>query len=215
MSVPPPFGSFSPGGDAPPERVAKDSGRSDSGKATLTRQGFDEFLATLDSDREAAGRKYEVLRSKLISFFDWRNCPSPEDQADEAISRVILKIEAGEELRDPSTFVFGVARMMLLEISRRAEKERAALTEFSLTPLIDTDRVEAQKRIDRLRKCLAELPEKRRTLITEYYADDGAAKIRRRKSLAARLGLQMNALRIRACRVRDQLEECMRRGLAN
>lgn len=182
---------------------------------TPSREGFDEFLATLDSDREAAGRKYEVLRSKLISYFDWRNCPSPEDQADEAITRVIRKIEAGEALRDASTFVFGVARMMLLEISRRMEKERTALREFSLAPPIDTHSVEAQNRIDCLRECLAALPDKSRTLITEYYADDGAEKIRRRKSLAGRLGLQMNALRIRACRVRDQLEECMRRGLAN
>ncbi len=215
MSVPPPFGPVPPGGDAPSDRGAKKSVRPGSAKASLTREGFDEFLSTLDPDREAAGRKYEILRAKLISYFDWRNCPSPEDQADDAITRVIRKIEAGEELRDAATFVFGVARMMLLEISRRMEKERTALREFSLAPLIDTDRVETQQRIDRLRKCLAELPEKSRTLITEYYADDGAEKIHRRKTLAGRLGLQMNALRIRACRVRSQLEECMRRGLAN
>lgn len=215
MSVPPPFDPVPPGGDAPSDRGTKQSVRPGSGKAPLTRDGFDEFLAALDPDREAAGGKYEVLRSKLISYFDWRNCPSPEDQADEAITRVIRKIEAGEELRDASTFVFGVARMMLLEISRRMEKERAAHREYLLASLIETDRVEAQKRIDCLQKCLAELPENSRSLITEYYADDGTEKIRRRKLLASRLGLQMNALRIRACRVRDQLEECMRRGLAN
>lgn len=184
-------------------------------KGKLTREGFDKFLFRLDPDRDTAGRKYEVLRSKLISYFDWRNCPFPEDHADEALNRVIRKIDAGEEIRDPSTYVFGIARRLLLEIARTSEKERAAQHLLPDTPSIDTKSDEAQRRIDCLRQCLGALPERSRKLITEYYEGDGPAKINRRKELAAHLGMQLNALRIRACRLRDKLEECMGRCLVS
>lgn len=184
-------------------------------RGLLTEQGFEKFLASLDPDRDEAGRKYELLRSKLISYFDWRNCPFPEDHADEAFTRVIRKLEAGDELRDASTYVFGIARMMLLEIARHKEKDRAALSQLPTTIQIDTESDEMQSRIECLRQCLSTLPQKSRELITQYYEDDGSAKIKRRKELAASLGMQLNALRIRACRVREKLEQCMGRCLVS
>jgi RNA polymerase sigma factor (sigma-70 family) len=199
--------------ESPTARGAAEGVKAAPEKGGLTRQGFDKFLLRLDPDRDTAGRKYEVLRSKLISYFDWRNCPFPEDHADEALTRVIRKIEAGEELRDPSTYVFGIARMLLLEIARTREKERVALNLLPDTQSVDTESDEAQKRINCLRQCLAALPEKSRELITEYYEGEGPAKINRRKELAAHLGMQLNALRIRACRLREKLEECMGRCL--
>jgi RNA polymerase sigma factor (sigma-70 family) len=199
--------------ESPTARGAAEGVKAAPEKGRLTRQGFDKFLLRLDPDRDTAGRKYEVLRSKLISYFDWRNCPFPEDHADEALTRVIRKIEAGEELRDPSTYVFGIARMLLLEIARTREKERVALNLLPDTQSVDTESDEAQKRINCLRQCLAALPEKSRELITEYYEGEGPAKINRRKELAAHLGMQLNALRIRACRLREKLEECMGRCL--
>jgi len=199
--------------ESPTARGAAEGVKAAPEKGRLTRQRFDKFLLRLDPDRDTAGRKYEVLRSKLISYFDWRNCPFPEDHADEALTRVIRKIEAGEELRDPSTYVFGIARMLLLEIARTREKERVALNLLPDTQSVDTESDEAQKRINCLRQCLAALPEKSRELITEYYEGEGPAKINRRKELAAHLGMQLNALRIRACRLREKLEECMGRCL--
>jgi RNA polymerase sigma factor (sigma-70 family) len=195
------------------EELSAPSRATDAG--VITEQGFEKFLASLDPNRDAAGRKYELLRSKLISYFDWRNCPFPEDHADEAFTRVIRKLETGDELRDASTYVFGIARMMLLEIARHKEKDRAALNQMPTAVYIDTESDETQHRIDCLRQCLSTLPQKSRELITQYYEDDGAAKIKRRKELAASLGMQLNALRIRACRVREKLEECMGRCLVS
>jgi DNA-directed RNA polymerase specialized sigma24 family protein len=181
----------------------------------LTRKGFDRFLFQLDPDRDAAGRKYEVLRGKLISYFDWRDCPFPEDHADEALSRVIGKLEADEEFRDVTTYVFGIARMMLLEIARRMEKERVALSQLPSAFSVAADSNEVEMKSECLRLCLAGLPQKSRELITKYYEGDGATKIVRRKELAANLGMQLNALRIRACRLREKLEECMGRCLVS
>jgi DNA-directed RNA polymerase specialized sigma24 family protein len=176
----------------------------------LTREGFERFLLSLDPDRDKAGLRYELLRSKLINYFDWRNCPFPEDHADEALNRVIKKISEGEEIRDPSTYVFGIARMLLLEISRASEKERAALNLLQPAPSIDMDSEEMQARVEILRGCLSKLSEKSRALITEYYkGGEGSGKINKRKELALNLGLPLNALRIRACRLREKLEICL------
>lgn len=213
MAVPSSFRLVPRHEESPPARGAAEVVTAVAEKGKLTREGFDKFLFRLNPDRDTAGRKYEVLRSKLISYFDWRNCPFPEDHADEALTRVIRKIEAGEEIRDPSTYVFGIARMLLLEIARNREKERAALNLLPDTQSVDTESDEAQNRINCLRQCLAALPEKSRELITEYYEGEGPAKINRRKELAADLGMQLNALRIRACRLREKLEECMGRCL--
>jgi DNA-directed RNA polymerase specialized sigma24 family protein len=181
----------------------------------LTRDGFEKFLLTLDPDRDRAGLRYEQLRAKLISYFDWRNCPFPEDHADEALNRVIRKISTGEEIRDPSTYVFGIARMLLLEIARLTEKERSALNLIQTPEPIDLDSEEMERRIEILKGCLGKLSEKSRELITQYYeGGEGAAKIGKRRELAIRLGLPLNALRIRACRLREKLEICMGQHLS-
>ena len=180
-------------------------------KWSLTREGFDTFLFCLDPDRERAGRKYELLRTKLISYFDWRDSSFPEDHADEVLNRVARKISAGEEIRDPSTYIFGVARMLSLEIARTKEKERVTLNLLPTTQSIDTESEEAQRRIDGLTRCLATLSNRSRELITQYYLGDGPGKIRQRKALALRFDLPLNALRIRACRVREKLKTCMSR----
>ena len=46
-------------------------------------------------------------------------------------------------------------------------------------------------------------------MIVEYYCDARRQKIERRRELARRLGISMNALCIRAYRIRDALEACV------
>jgi hypothetical protein len=46
-------------------------------------------------------------------------------------------------------------------------------------------------------------------LIVEYYKDAARERIDRRRALAERLGISMNALAVRACRIRDTLEACV------
>ena len=61
-----------------------------------------------------------------------------------------------------------------------------------------------------LEECLRKLDDDQRELIIEYYRGDRRVKIDHRRSLAGRLGLTMNAVTIRACRIRDRLETCVR-----
>ena len=97
----------------------------------LTREAFDKLLTCLDPDRERAGIRYEIVRLKLVKFFEWRGCESPEDQADETINRVARRIDEGEVINNLESYFLGVARLLLLESEKRRAKERAAVAELS------------------------------------------------------------------------------------
>jgi RNA polymerase sigma factor (sigma-70 family) len=174
---------------------------------SLTSEALDRFLSRLDADREAAGAKYEIIRSKLISFFEWRGFHLAEDHADEAITRVIRKIDEGEEIRDPSTYVYGVARMLTLEISKQRERQAAAFD--SLPSFEQRDDGESEMRVECLNRCLEKLPAENRLMIIEYYSQEKGEKIERRKRIAEKMGIPVGALRIRALRIRDKLGQCL------
>ena len=182
-------------------------------KWSLTPEAFDKLLASLDPERERAGEKYEQIRGGLVCFFEWRGCPSPEDHADETINRVARKLDEGLPISDPFTYVYGVARMLLLEIYKGRERERAALSDLASSappaPPDAEEEAEARLRLDCLRRCLGGLPPESRDLITAYYQGEKRAKIDNRRGLAGRLGSPLNALRLRARRLRAALEECV------
>jgi DNA-directed RNA polymerase specialized sigma24 family protein len=51
----------------------------------------------------------------------------------------------------------------------------------------------------------------KRELIVEYYAKNKQAKIDHRAEMARRLGISVDALRVKAHRIRITLEECIKR----
>jgi DNA-directed RNA polymerase specialized sigma24 family protein len=66
-----------------------------------------------------------------------------------------------------------------------------------------------EQRLECLDCCLQSLKPEQRELVVEYYRDTKRQKIDRRRELAARLGISMNALGIRAWRIRSALESCV------
>ena len=92
-------------------------------KWSLTQQAFDGLLATLGPDRGTAADRYLAIRRNLVRLFEWRGCPTPDEYADEAINRCARKIGEGEEIRDVATYCIGIARMLVLEMSRERAKE--------------------------------------------------------------------------------------------
>ncbi len=169
---------------------------------------FDTFLAWLHPDREAAGKKYEDIRCRLIKIFASRGCYCPEDLADETINRVIVKIPHVREnyQGDPGRYFGGVARNVFHEYARK----RAA------TPVQPaSDPPEAlEKALDCLDECLAEIPEANCKLILRYYEGERRSRIRSRNALAQELGTEQNALRIRVHRIRTALQQCVGTCLA-
>ena len=181
---------------------------------------FERLLAALDPDREKAGECYERLRLKLVRFFEWRGAAVPEDLADRTIERVTRKLEEGETIRepDPSGYFHGVARNILREHWAERTRERAARRLAAVSG--PSDRGDegvaetAERRLGCLERCLASLQPRSRDLILGYYDGERRGRIENRQVLADRLGIPLNALRIRACRVRAGLEECVRRCVA-
>ena len=181
----------------------------------LTQEAFDRLLGSLDADREEAAQKYERIRFKLVKYFEWRRTAFPDAQADETINRVARRIEEGVEVNNLNAYFYGVARMIFTESLKAWEQEQEAFGQPSAVELPPSlDDADATERRACLDRCLQRLPEESRNLIIEYYQDEKGKKIQRRKSLASRLGIPLNALRIRAHRIRAGLEACVRQCLA-
>jgi len=178
-------------------------------KQDLTAQGLDGLLALLDSDRDRAGEKYEEIRFKLTKYFEWEGCPFVDEHADETINRVARAIQQGKEIRDLRAYFFGVARLIHFESLRNLEKQRRAVAELSTAPAARPDGDGSEAALDCLERCLASLPSEGCDLIMKYYQGDQIAKIRNRRNLALALGLESNALRNRALRLRCKLEDCV------
>jgi DNA-directed RNA polymerase specialized sigma24 family protein len=175
---------------------------------------LDRLLAALDSDRDFAGRQYRDLHNRLTGFFTWQDNIRPEDRADEVMDRVMRKLEDGEQIDSVPAFAFGVARLLLSEARKQAEREIAAHTHLLL---MVGETVEPQPQTDGQNTeelcfddCLVLLTPANRELILAYYTGEGGAKIEARRTLAANLGTDLNALRVRAHRIRVQLEACAR-----
>ena len=178
---------------------------------TLTQQAFDRLLDMLDADHEQAGQKYERIRLKLVKYFEWHGAELPDKEADETINRVARKIDEGAEIQNLNAYFYGVARLVFAESLRAREKQEEAFRQLSTVELPEDQNVEAAQRQECFDLCLRRLPEENRSLILEYYQDEKSDKIKRRKHLAARLGIPLNALRIRAHRIRLGMETCVSR----
>jgi DNA-directed RNA polymerase specialized sigma24 family protein len=184
----------------------------------LTEGAFARLLACLDPDAEAAGEKYRNLHLKLVKFFDWHGAHVPEECANETLNRVARKLEAGAAIQDLPSYCHGVARLVLLEASRRPDSKNVSLDELGPAAALESVDAEAVGAEDDERRacftrCLGELPDASRRLILDYYRDERRDKIDNRLALAEGLGIPLNALRSRAQRLRKRLEECVHRCL--
>ncbi len=174
----------------------------------LTQESFEALLDWLDPDRESAGQKYEDIRKRLIKIFACRGCTASEDLADETINRVTNKLKeieatfTGERPR----YFYGVANKVHLEYLRK--KPAMPL------PPSGTASEEKERVYQCLDQCVAQLSAESQKLVLEYYQGEKQAKIEHRKHLAAGLGIAVNALRIRAHRIRASLQNCVKECLS-
>ena len=189
--------------------------------ADQKRTDLKRLLLRLDANLTVAWEKYRGLHSRLTKFFEWNQCPSPEELAEVVLDRVARKHE-NEEIRDVSEFVIGVARNVLREAYKKSRRvshiEDTPGGEESLAEGRDREDeivsgLDHQNRLEALRECLDGLKPADRALALDYYsAEEEKHKVHRQK-LAAAIGLTMVALRVRANRVRENLENCVNSGL--
>jgi DNA-directed RNA polymerase specialized sigma24 family protein len=183
---------------------------------TPTEQAFRRFLEWLDEGQDSSGARYLEMRKRLVRYFDQKQCISADDLADETLNRVTRRLDEEGTITDasPAHYCYIVAKFVFLEHLRLVRPESsgedsdfdsAAMT-LGSNPPDET----AQMRLDCLDHCLQKLVAADRALILQYYrGEQGAEKIQRRRELADSLELSLNALSIRACRIRDRLEDCV------
>lgn len=180
----------------------------------LSRHAFETLLSVLAGNRDAAGERYEQIRLRLLKYFEWRQCPIPEELADETLDRVARRLAEGERIRagEQMVYVYGVARNVLLEYWKTTQRERAvaALPPPPADVLVEERRL-AELRAECLQRCLRRQDGAARDLLLSYYRAEGAAKSERRQRIADALGVPINALRIRIHRLKVDLSRCVER----
>ncbi len=181
----------------------------------LSREALDKLLEYLDGDRERASEKYRELQNKLIALFEWRSCSAPEDLADETLNRVARRLEEGLEIktREPFRYLRGVALNLIKEDYKRAARERAAFEDYRYLETREEAAEESDERKAALDGCLAGLESGDRDLILEFYRGEKSTRIANRRRQAEALGITRTALRIRAYRLRKELEKCVKKSL--
>lgn len=182
---------------------------------------FRRLLNWLDEGVDSSGERYLEVRRRLVFYFVRKKCLSPDDLADETLTRIARRLEEEGTISDtpPARYCYIVARFVFLEYHRRNERTQMSLDALAGSgaaapglvspPEPDDAVVRRAKRLDCLDRCLQKLIPDHRALIVEYYCGERRAKIEHRRELAGRLGVTMNAMTIRACRIRDRLETCV------
>jgi DNA-directed RNA polymerase specialized sigma24 family protein len=192
---------------------------------TLKPEAFRQLLSWLDGGSDSGGETYVEVRRRLRSYFERKNCLSCDELADETLNRIARKLEEKGAITDVSAlhYCYIVAKFVFLESLRQTKLIRAGTTELrsshsettSFSEVSEIAPDEPREKIHGcLEKCLKRLTKEERELILEYYRGQQRTKIEHRSDLAARLGLSKNALSIRACRIRNKLEACVRACVA-
>ena len=172
---------------------------------SLTKEKLEALLVWLNSDRQVACKKYEAIQKGLIGIFSAKGCSNAEDLADETIDRVIDRLsEIGPGYEgDPACYFRGVARNIVFEIGRRKEFPTDRLPERPTKPVEFSDEYRC------LMKCLQFVAPEDRELILDYHVYEGADKVANHITMATELKITVNALRVKAYRIRVRLEKCV------
>lgn len=180
----------------------------------VDKESFDRLLGWLNNDRELAARKYEEIRRRLITIFTCRGCAEAEDLADETFDRIARKVcdVAETYVGDPALYFYGVAHNVHLEYARRQFSRPSPPPPAPRAAEEEED--ESEREYECLEECMLRLAGEDRELVLQYYEEEKRAKIEHRKQLAARLGIAINALRIRAFKIRQTLQKCVQECVA-
>ena len=186
---------------------------------TLTASAFHRLLHWLGGATDSGGHSYLDMRQRLVAYFDRKNCAAPDELADETLNRVARRLEEEHGIisDSPAHYCYIVARYVFMEYLRGIQKNEVPLDRVLRQPVAESltasesedERVNREKLLSCLDHCTEKLLPLNRDLILSYYYGERRVKIENRRALAAQLGITVNALSIRACRIRDKLEDCV------
>lgn len=180
---------------------------------TLTPSAFRKLLEWLDEGADSDGQKYLEMRGRLAAYFDRKNCLTPDEFADETLNRVARRLEEEGTIKSetPAKYCYIAARFVFMEYLRGMDKKSVPLVDELAAAEPDDEKEEKEKRLNCLEQCTDKLEPANRDIIIRYYFGKERVKIENRRALAESLEITVNALSIRACRIRDKLEVCVKK----
>ena len=132
--------------------------------------------------------------------------PEAESLADETIDRVASKVEwlSLNYVGNPALYFYGVVQNILKEYLRKKPRPspQPPVKEFANSE-------EDERELVCLDNCMEHVSIQNSSLVMKYYEGEKQAKITNRRRLAEELGITLDALRIRAHRIRRELRKCV------
>jgi DNA-directed RNA polymerase specialized sigma24 family protein len=185
---------------------------------SLTAEAFAHLLAWLDAGSDSDGERYLSMRSTIVTYFDRKNCLNPDDLADEVLNRVGRRLEEEGDIKteSPAKYCYTVARFVFMEQLRSASAKEVPIEETDIPSGVVDEAAAFDREImmECLDECSGKLDSAQREMIIGYYTGEKGTKIANRRRLAEELGVSLNALGIRAFRIREKLEACVTKCLA-
>ena len=175
---------------------------------------FERLIKCLDPDTGKAWNQYDLLRRKLVRYFEGYRCGDAEELACEVLDRIAKRPDL-ESIRSIPEFAVGVARNLRKESHRREQRvipleDCPAGTESLIALRNDGENIGDNARKDPMLECLeiclARLNERDRVLTVQYYNSEGTKLYLKRRLLAVWFGFTANALRVHMNRLREKLE---------
>ena len=159
-------------------------------------------------DRAAEAELYRRLapRIRLYGRRHLRDDEAADDLMQQVMMMTLEKLRAGE-LREPeriASFVFGVCRMVTLEIRRGTWRRETLLQKYGAD--LEIADIAVPPRIDeaKVSACLERLPIRERSvLIASFYEDEPADRV------GATLGLSAGNVRVIRHRAMERLRDCV------
>jgi DNA-directed RNA polymerase specialized sigma24 family protein len=182
----------------------------------MSQDDFYRLLQWFGPDRDASAKKYLEAHGNLTRYFRFNYCECPEDLADEVMNRVASKLPPLWQGRSHTDVLLGFARFVLLEYLRAREVFVDSPSQgeevFGADPTgIEASAAEEKERRSRcFDSCLAKLPEGDIQLLVNYHRYELEAKSVYRRAMAEERGITLNALRLRACRLKSAVGDCVR-----
>ena len=174
---------------------------------------FEMLLSLLHANRDQAGEEYELLRWRLMTYFEHRDCAAADELADEVLNRLMRRLEEGEDIEEPIRYSYGIAKWVAVEYQKKSQRDGGSIEDLPPIPVEPTVLTDLQISQPHLNACLQELPEADRYLIVQYLCQEEMKNKEARKVLADSLQLTQLALRLRVHRLKVRLKTCLQSRL--
>jgi hypothetical protein len=184
-------------------------------RSNMSQDDFDRLLQWFGPDRDISAKKYLGAHERLTRLFQLRGCNGPEDLADQVMDRVAKRLDhaspySGIPDSDRIAVLLGFGRHVLQEYWRKRELFGEEFDPDE-EPLCVDETVLKETRARCLDSCLGTLPEDDRRLLLQYHEYEPHGKIEHRKAMAEERRTTLNALRLKACRLKSVVADCVKR----